>query len=153
MTSKTGKELSAILRTIKLYDPSDPNSNGIPADLWRCLPDQASGKDWAGFIVEVAEEIEGNLSDEDKYTFDDLVESVLEYADNNTPPYYSDQFEMIKLLSLWAIDEVEERVSDFTAGSEFKSIREQMAFYCDVAYQMTYQAICNFIMAGEDSGL
>ena len=56
------------------------------------MPDQAWGKAWAGFMVSVAGDIEDTLSDEDEYTFDDLTESVLEHADNNTPPYYTDQF-------------------------------------------------------------
>jgi hypothetical protein len=144
MTTKTGAELSAILATIKANDPTDPNSNGIPAGLWGCMPDQASGTAWVGFMVSVAEDIEDILSDEEEYSFDDLTEAVLEYADNNTPPYYKDQFEMVSELSLWAMDEIEEQAVEY--ASENASLREQLGIYCAVAYQITYLAICNFIM-------
>ena len=144
MTTKTGAELSAILSTIKANDPTDPNSNGIPSGLWGCMPDQASGTAWVGFMVSVAEDIEDILSDEEEYSFDDLTEAVLEYADNNTPPYYKDQFEMVSELSLWAMDEIEEQAVEY--ASENASLREQLGIYCAVAYQITYLAICNFIM-------
>jgi hypothetical protein len=147
MSTKTGAELSAILATIKARDVADENSNGIPADLWGCLPDQASGSAWVGFIVQVAEEVADILSDEDEYTFDDLTEAVMEYADNNCPPYYADQFEMIKELSLWAIDEVEERVEEATFTDSPLNIRKQMPMYCVAAYEITYLAVCNYIMA------
>jgi hypothetical protein len=104
-----------------------------------------------GFIVQVAEEVADILSDEDEYTFDDLVESVMEYADNNCPPYYADQFEMIKELSLWAIDEVEERVEEATFTDSPLNIRKQMPMYCVAAYEITYLAVCNYIMAEEDA--
>jgi hypothetical protein len=143
---KTGAELSAILSTIKLNDPNDPNANGIPSDLWKCMPDQAWGSAWAGFMVSVAGDIEDILSDEDSYSFDDLTENVMEYADNNTPPYYKDQFEMVSELSLWAIDEVESQAVDYAGGTE-QTMREQMGTYCAVAYQIVWIAICNFIMA------
>jgi hypothetical protein len=143
---KTGAELSALLSQIKLNDPTDPNSNGIPSDLWKCMPDQAWGKAWAGFMVSVAEDIEDTLSDEDDYTFDNLTESVLEHAENNTPPYYKDQFEMVSELSLWAIDDVEAQAVEYAGGTD-QTMREQMGTYCAVAYQIVWQAICNFIMA------
>lgn len=144
MTTKTGAELSAILSTIKARDVADENSNGIPAGLWRCMPDQSSGTAWVGFMVSVAEDIEDILADEGEYTFDDLTESIMEYADNSTPPYYKDQFEMVSELSLWAVDEVEQQAIEY--ASENKSMREQMGIYCAIAYQITYLAICNFIM-------
>ena len=145
---KTGAELSALLSTIKLNDPNDPNANGIPADLWKCMPDQAWGSAWAGFMVSVAEDIADILSDEDEYTFDDLSENAMEYADNNTPPYYKDQFEMVSELGLWAIDEVESQAVDYAGGTE-QTMREQLGTYCVVAYQIVWMAVCNFIMAGE----
>jgi hypothetical protein len=146
---KTGAELSAILSTIKLNDPTDPqNSNGIPSELWACMPDEASGKAWVGFMVSVAEDIADILSDEDEYTFDDLSENAMEYADNNTPAYYKDQFEMVSELGLWAIDEVESQAVDYAGGTE-QTMREQLGTYCAVAYQVVWMAVCNFIMAGE----
>ena len=143
---KTGAELSALHTTKKFNDPKDTNSNGIPSDLWKCMPEQAWGKAWAGFMVSVAEDIEDTLSDEDEYGFDELTESVLEHADNNTPPYYKDQFEMVSELSLWAIDEVEEQAVEYAGGSD-QTMREQLGTYCAVAFLMVWQAICNFIMA------
>lgn len=145
MTTKTGAELSAILATIKARDIADENSNGIPADLWGCMPDQASGTAWVGFMVSVAEDIADILADEGEYTFDDLTESVMETAENNTPPYYKDQFQMVSELSLWAMDEVEEQAVEYAGGTD-QTMREQMGTYCAIAYQITYLAICNFIM-------
>jgi hypothetical protein len=145
MTTKTGAELSAILATIKANDPTDPNSNGIPTGLWACMPDQASGREWVGFMVSVAEDIEDILSNEEEYSFNDLTEAVLEYADNNTPPYYKDQFEMVSELSLWAMDEVEQQAVEYAGGTD-QTMREQMGTYCAIAYQITYLAICNYIM-------
>ena len=54
MNSKKGSELQALLSTIKVNDPTDPNANGIPADLWGCLPDQAAGQTWAQYVANVA---------------------------------------------------------------------------------------------------
>jgi hypothetical protein len=147
---KTGAELSTILATIKLNDPTDPqNSNGIPSELWACMPDQASGKAWVGFMVSVAEDIEDILADEGEYTFDDLTEAIMEYADNSIPPYYKDQFEMVSELSLWAVDEVEEAAEHYLGAGEPKNLREMLSLYCAAAYEITYLAVCNYIMGEE----
>ena len=151
MTTKTGAELSAILATIKARDVEDENSNGIPTGLWGCMPDQASGSAWVGFMVSVAEDIEDILADEGEYDFDDLTEAIMEYADNSTPPYYKDQFEMVSELSLWAIDEVEEGAEHYLGAGEPKTLREMLGIYCAAAYEITYLAVCNYIMGeGEE---
>lgn len=149
MTTKTGKELSALLATIRLNEPGDPNANGIPSDLWACMPDQASGREWVGFMVSVAEDIADTLSDGDEYEFDDLTESVMEHADNNSPVYYAGQFEQISLLGLWALDEVEEGVTDRLAPDNCLTLRALMPHYCAMAYEITWLAICNYVMSEE----
>jgi hypothetical protein len=149
VTTKTGAELSAILATIKVNDPTDPNSNGIPADLWGCMPDQASGPLWAAYIANIALEVEDILSNEGEYTFDDLTDAVFEYADNSVSPYYYEQFKEIADLGLWAIDEVEEAVGHYLSADNPMNLREMMPLYCAAAYQVTYLAVCNYIMGDE----
>jgi hypothetical protein len=151
MKTKTGAELSAILATIKLNDDNDPNANGIPADLWGCMPDQASGQLWAAYIANIALEVEDILAPEGEYTFDDLTEAVMEYADNSVPAYYYEQFKEIADLGLWAIDEIEEAAGHYLGAENPLNLREMMPLYCAAAYQVTYLAVCNYIMGEEDA--
>lgn len=149
MTTKTGKELAALLSTIKVNDPNDPNANGIPADLWGCLPDQAAGQAWAQYVANVALEVADILAPEGEYSFDDLTEALLEYSDNAVPAYYYEQFKEIADLNLWAIDEIEENVSErlnYDPDNPL-NLRSMMPFYCAAAYEVTYLAICNYIMS------
>lgn len=151
MNTKKGSELQALLSTIKLNDENDPNANGIPADLWGCLPDQAAGQVWAQYVANVALEVADILSPEGEYSFDDLTEALLEYADNAVPAYYYEQFKEIADLNLWAINEIEENVTERLAYDPDNplNLRSMMPFYCAAAYEITYLAICNFIMSEE----
>lgn len=151
MTSKKGSELQALLSTIKLNDPNDPNANGIPADLWGCLPDQVAGQAWAQYVANVALEVADILSPEGDYSFDDLTEALLEYSDNAVPAYYYEQFKEIADLNLWAINEIEENVSERLGYDPENplTLRSMMPFYCAAAYEITYLAICNYIMSDE----
>jgi hypothetical protein len=117
------------------------------------MPDQASGRDWVGFIVSVARDVEEILSDDYGHSFDDLTENVMEYAENNSPVYYKDQFEMVNLLDLWAIDDVEETVEGRLAYDPENplTLRSLMGVYCAAAYEITWLAICNFIMSEEEA--
>lgn len=153
MNTKKGSELQALLNTIQLTEPDGKNANGIPADLWRCMPDQASGRDWVGFIVSVARDVEEVLSPEGDYSFDDLTENIIENADNNSPVYYKDQFEMVNLLDLWAIDDVDETVEGRLAYDPENplNLRSLMGVYCAAAYEITWLAICNFIMSESEA--
>jgi hypothetical protein len=149
MTTKTGKELAALLSTIKVNDDNDPNANGIPADLWGCLPDQAAGQAWAQYVANVALEVADILAPEGEYSFDDLTEALLEYSDNAVPAYYYEQFKEIADLNLWAISEVEEKVDERLQCDPENplNLRSMMPFYCAAAYEVTYLAICNYIMS------
>lgn len=151
MTTKKGSELQALLSTIKLNDDNDPNANGIPADLWGCLPDQAAGQAWAQYVANVASEVADILAPEGDYSFDDLTEALLEYGDNSVPAYYYEQFKEIADLNLWAIDEVEELVDQRLQADPDNplNLRSMMPFYCAAAYEITYLAICNYIMSEE----
>jgi hypothetical protein len=153
MNSKKGSELQALLSTIKLNDDNDPNANGIPADLWGCLPDQAAGQAWASYVANVALEVADILAPEGDYTFDDLTEALLEYSDNAVPAYYYEQFKEIADLNLWAINEIEENVDERLNYDPENplNLRSMMPFYCAAAYEITYLAICNYVM-GEESG-
>lgn len=153
MKTKTGAELSAILATIKLNDPEDPNANGIPADLWGCMPDQASGQAWASYIANIALEVEDILAPAGEYTFDDLTDNLLEYTDNAVPAYYYEQFKEIADLNLWAITEIEENVDQRLQCDPENplNLRSMMPFYCAAAYEITWLAICNYIMGEEDA--
>lgn len=153
MNTKKGSELRSLLNTIQLNEPNDSNAHGVPTDLWRCMPDQASGRDWVGFIVSVARDVEEILSDDYEHSFDDLTENVMEYAENNSPVYYKDQFEMVNLLDLWAIDDVEETVEGRLAYDPENplTLRSLMGVYCAAAYEITWLAICNFIMSEEEA--
>lgn len=151
MTTKKGSELQALLSTIKLNDDNDPNANGIPADLWGCLPDQAAGQAWAQYVANVALEVTDILAPEGDYSFDDLTEALLEYADNAVPAYYYEQFKEIADLNLWAINEIEENVEErlnYDPDNPL-NLRSMMPFYCAAAYEITYLAICNYIMSEE----
>lgn len=151
MTTKTGKELAALLSTIKVNDPTDPNANGIPADLWGCLPDQAAGQAWAAYVANVALEVADILSPEGDYSFDDLTTALFEYAGDSVPVYYYEQFKEIADLNLWAISEVEDHVDERLQCDPENplNLRSLMPFYCAAAYEITYLAICNFIMSEE----
>lgn len=151
MTTKTGKELEALLSTIKVNDDNDPNANGIPADLWGCLPDQAAGQAWAQYVANVALEVADILAPEGEYSFDDLTEALLEYSDNAVPVYYYEQFKEIADLNLWAINEIEENVDERLQCDPENplNLRSMMPFYCAAAYEITWLAICNFIMSEE----
>lgn len=153
MNTKKGSELQALLSTIKHRDLNDENSFGISSDLWACMPDQAAGSAWVGFMVQVAEEIAEDLNEDQEYSFDDLTENVLEYADNNTPPYYKDQFTMVNELDLWAINDIEETVEGRLAYDPENplTLRSLMGVYCAAAYEITWLAICNFIMSEEEA--
>jgi hypothetical protein len=152
MTTKTGKELAALLSTIKVNDPNDPNANGIPADLWGCLPDQAAGQAWAQYVANVALEVADILAPEGEYSFNDLTEALLEHSDNAVPAYYYEQFKEIADLNLWAIDEIEQHVDERLQGDPENplNLRSMMPFYCAAAYEVTYLAICNYIMSEEE---
>lgn len=153
MNTKKGSELQALLDTIKLNDDNDPNANGIPADLWGCLPDQAAGQAWAQYVANVALEVADILAPEGDYSFDDLTAALLEYSDNAVPAYYYEQFKEIADLNLWAITEIEENVDERLQCDPDNplNLRSMMPFYCAAAYEITYLAICNYIM-GEEEG-
>lgn len=153
MTTKTGKELAALLSTIKLNDDNDPNANGIPADLWGCLPDQAAGQAWAAYVANVALEVADILAPEGEYSFDDLTAALFEYADNAVPAYYYEQFKEIADLNLWAISEIEDHVDERLQCDPENplNLRSMMPFYCAAAYEITYLAICNFIMSESEA--
>jgi hypothetical protein len=154
MTTKTGKELEALLSTIKLNDDNDPNANGIPADLWGCLPDQAAGQAWAAYVANVALEVADILAPEGEYSFDDLTAALFEYSDNAVPAYYYEQFKEIADLNLWAINEIEENVNERLNYDPENplNLRSMMPFYCAAAYEITYLAICNYIMGDDSEG-
>jgi hypothetical protein len=152
MNSKKGSELQALLSTIKLNDPTDPNANGIPVDLWGCLPDQASGTAWAQYVANVALEVADILAPDGEYSFDDLTAALLENSDNAVPVYYYEQFKEIADLNLWAINEIEEHVDERLQCDPDNplNLRSLMPFYCAAAYEVTYLAVCNYIMGEED---
>jgi hypothetical protein len=149
MTTKTGKELAVLLSTIKLNDDNDPNANGIPADLWGCLPDQAAGQAWAAYVANVALEVADILAPEGEYSFDDLTVALFEHSDNAVPAYYYEQFKEIADLNLWAITEIEDHVDERLQCDPDNplNLRSMMPFYCAAAYEVTYLAICNYIMS------
>ena len=149
MNSKKGSELQALLSGVKVNDPTDPNANGIPADLWGCLPDQAAGQAWAAYVANVALEVADILAPEGEYSFDDLTQALLENSDNAVPVYYYEQFKEIAELNLWAINEIEEQVDERLQGDPDNplNLRSLMPFYCAAAYEVTYLAICNYIMS------
>jgi hypothetical protein len=104
-------------------------------------------------VANVALEVEDILSPDGEYSFDDLTEALLEYSDNAVPVYYYEQFKEIADLNLWAIDEIEENVSErlnYDPDNPL-NLRSMMPFYCAAAYEVTYLAICNYIMAEEEA--
>jgi hypothetical protein len=92
------------------------------------------------------------LSPEGEYSFDDLTQALLENSDNAVPVYYYEQFKEIAELNLWAINEIEEQVDERLQGDPDNplNLRSLMPFYCAAAYEVTYLAICNYIMSEEE---
>lgn len=120
------------------------STNGIKVkEIWREMPRQASGPQWASVIEDTIARYEEWRSYNPGATADQAREDGVpeQWADGWPSVYYGQMWDMFHALDLWAVDDVEEMVEELMPGGEFRPINETAALYCYAAAYLTMEAV------------
>jgi hypothetical protein len=126
-----GAELLATLEKIK---------NGETYDIFKLLPDIASGSVWLDEIKDTAMYMQGYVNADEDYNIDDIRDYNHEYANGQCETYYKNINDEVQALSLWASDECDEEVAEIAEGIE-PTLTKLQSLYLFVAKRMVWDAV------------
>ena len=120
------------------------DANSIDTELWAKLPNQASGAEWAGEILDTASSMKYCLH-VDEVSEDYLRDLVGEYANGECEDYYLNIHNRVTRLNLWAIDELDEEVQVLNSGvRDYPSMTDLEAQYLYAACQILWLAVAEW---------
>lgn len=129
-----GKALQVTLKNIK---------RGETYDIWNLLPDQASGKEWLQEIKDTAQAISEYLDADTDYTLEDLRDFEGQFAERETEDSYKNIHDRNHALSLWAIDDIQEMVSEIFELSATNSLTDLESNYLYCAMRILWGAVAD----------
>lgn len=113
-------------------------------DIWKLLPDVASGASWIGEIKDTAQRMQEFLEKERDYTLDDLRDLGGDFANSECEDYYSTINKRIQELSLWASTDLDAEVQDLNSGKDsYPTFTELEAQYLYCAMRQIWDAVAD----------
>ena len=130
-------KVKAVLETLT-------DAQSIDTELWAKLPNQVSGPEWVGEILDTANFMKDYLY-EDEVSEDYLRDLVGEYANGECEDYYRNIHNRVARLNLWAIDALDEEVQDLNSGvKDYPSMTDLEAQYLYAACQILWLAVAEW---------
>lgn len=127
----SGKAILKVLQDIK---------GGEYYDLWRTLPEVASGEAWVSEIKDACDAVADYITEDEEYTEDELRDYSHEYADNGASSSYKYIHDQNHALSLWASNEIEAEAEELM-DSNAQTIRRLESLYYYIALRATFCAV------------
>jgi len=109
-------------------------------DIWRTLPDVASGEAWVNEIKDACDAVAEYITEDEDYTEDELKEYSHEYADRGTQSSYKFIHDQNHALSLWASQDITDEADEVWSASE-SDIRKLESLYYYIALRATFEAV------------
>lgn len=124
-----------------LLETLEQVQQGETFSIWNLLPTQAGGKEWAQEIKDTAWRMSEFIQAENDYSLEDLRDYETQFATTECETYYKDIHDRNHALSLWAMDEVQEMVSELFELSATNSLTDLESNYLYCAMRILWNAI------------
>lgn len=124
---------------------SETLTNGSLSELWKLLPDYVAGPNWAGEIVDAADQLAGYVYGDDDTSEDKLSDYVHELANSECEDYYSNINKRVQDLSLWAYPAIDYEVAELTGNQFDGTLTGLNSIYLYAAMRELYSAIAAHI--------
>lgn len=121
----------------------DQIEGGELFDIFKLLPDIASGQTWSNEIKDCARSMGEWLDDDKEYDLDDLRDLGGQWADSECEDYYSNINKRVQDLSLWASNELDTHVQELGTPNEMMTLTTLNSLYLYSAMQILWDAVAD----------